>query len=137
MMVQIVGIFPRAAMGRPPKLADESFLPGLSSGEIGEMYKAEKDGRDMQKMLVAYNYKSGKSIEATEATCTDPETARRWIVGMRKRSEAALRHRKAPGPLGYSPATSTPCWHGTCAGGRAPAASRSTRGRTPSFTSML
>ena len=86
-------------MGRPPKLADESFLPGLSSGEIGEMYKVEKDGRDMQKILVAYHYKSGKSIkEAAEATCTDPETTRRWITGMLKRGEAAIRHGKAPGP---------------------------------------
>ena len=86
-------------MGRPPKLADESFLPDLSIDKIKEMYKAEKDCRDGQKMLVAYHYKSGKSIkEAAEAACADPETARRWIADMRKRGEAALRHRKAPGP---------------------------------------
>ncbi len=85
-------------MGRPPKLADESFLPGLSIEEIEEMYKAEKDSRDRQKMLVAYNFKSGMSIkEAARVTCTDPETARRWIADMWKKGEVALRHRKAPG----------------------------------------
>ena len=46
------GHFPRAARGRQPKLADKSFLPDLTSDEIGEMYKAEKDSRDMQKMRV-------------------------------------------------------------------------------------
>lgn len=86
-------------MGRPAKLADTSFLPGTTSGEIREMYNAEKDGRDKQKMLVAYHFKSGMSIkEAAKATCTDPETARRWIADMWKRGEAAIRHRKAPGP---------------------------------------
>ena len=85
-------------MGRPPKLADESFLPGLSIEEIEEMYKAEKDSRDRQKMLVAYNFKSGMSIkEAARVTCTDPETARRWIADMWKKGEVALRHRKAQG----------------------------------------
>ena len=79
-------------------LANESFLPGLSSAEIGEMHDAEKDVRDRQKMLVAYHYKSGKSIkEAAEAAHTNRENARRWIADMRKRGEAALRHRRAPG----------------------------------------
>ena len=85
-------------MGGQPKLADASFLPGLTSDEIGEMHKAEKDCRDKQKMLVAYHYKSGKSIkEAAEAANTNRETARRWIADIRKRGEAALRHRRAPG----------------------------------------
>ena len=49
-------------------------------------------------MLVAYNFKSGMSIkEAARVTCTDPETARRWIADMWKKGEVALRHRKAPG----------------------------------------
>ena len=53
-------------MGRPAKLADTSFLPGTTSGELKEMYNAGKDGRDKQKMLVAYHFKSGMSIRGRQ-----------------------------------------------------------------------
>lgn len=63
---------PCAAMGWPPKLADESFLPTVSNGKIKEMYKAEKDRRDGQKMLVAYHYKSGMSIRGRRSRPHEP-----------------------------------------------------------------
>ena len=85
-------------MGRQPKHADDSFLPGMKVEEIKDLYDAEQDKRNAQKLQVAYHYKSGKSVrEAADAACTNYENARRWILGMRQNGPDALRHRKPPG----------------------------------------
>lgn len=85
-------------MGRRPKHADGSFLPGMALGEIKDLLDAEPNKRNAQKMLVAYHYKSGKSLgAAAAAACTSYENARRWVGDMRRRGPDALRHRKPPG----------------------------------------
>ena len=85
-------------MGRQPGLADETFLPELTLDEIREMYDAEEDKRDAQKLLVAYHYKAGKPIkEAAGAACTGHMNAWRWTEDMYRRGPDALSHRQAPG----------------------------------------
>lgn len=88
----------RGGMGRQPRLADESFLPGMTRGEIKKKRDAEKDRRDAQKLQVAYLYKSGRTVkEAADAARTHYENARRWIADMYRRGPDALPHRKSPG----------------------------------------
>lgn len=85
-------------MGRRPRLADESFLPELSLDDLKKMYDAEENKRDAQKILVAYHYKAGKTIqEAADAACTEYMNAWRWTGEMYKRGPDALSHRKPPG----------------------------------------
>ena len=85
-------------MGRHARLADESFLPDMTPNEIRQKYLEEMDVRNGRKMLLAYHYKSGKTLrEAAEITCMEYETARRWIAAMRKKGSAAIPYRKAPG----------------------------------------
>ena len=85
-------------MGRHARLADESFLPDMTPDEIRQKYLEERDVRNGRKLLLAYHYKSGKTLrEAAEITCTEYETARRWIAAMRKKGSAAIPHRKSPG----------------------------------------
>ena len=88
----------RGGVGRKARLADESFLSGLTAGKLKQMFKAEKSARNRQKLQVAYHYKSGRTVaEAAEAACTEYENARRWIVDMRRRGSAAIPHRKSTG----------------------------------------
>ena len=89
-------------MGRRPRLADESFLPGMTRGEIKKRYDAEKDERDALRLLVAYHYKCGRSIkEAADAAGTRNRNARRWIAAMYKRGPDALARRKSQGAPGW------------------------------------
>lgn len=93
-----MGGFAGGGMGRQPKRADGSFLPGMTPDEIRDLYDAEPNKRNAQKIQVAYHYKSGKTVsEAADAACTNYENARRWIGDICKRGPDALRHRKPPG----------------------------------------
>ena len=61
----------RGGMGRQLGLADGTFLPGLTLGEIKKMYNEAENKRDARKMQVAYLYKSGRTVrEAADAAGT-------------------------------------------------------------------
>ena len=88
----------RGCMGRQPRLADGSFLPGLTLGGIKRMRDAEGSKRNAMKMQVAYLYKSGRTVrEAADAAGTGYMNAWRWIGEMYERGPDALSHRRPPG----------------------------------------